>query len=68
YNGDKRTSDEERQLAYQQWISGATKVLIATTAFSAGNDYAHVRMVIHMDRPFDMVDYIQGQGRAGRDG
>ncbi|KIO01489.1 hypothetical protein M404DRAFT_28785 [Pisolithus tinctorius Marx 270] len=68
YNGDKGTSDEDRRWIYQQWIKGFSKVLIATTAFSAGNDYPHVRTVIHMDRPFDMVDYIQGQGRAGRDG
>ncbi|KIK24173.1 hypothetical protein PISMIDRAFT_23231 [Pisolithus microcarpus 441] len=68
YNGDKGTTDAERQLAYQQWIGGMPKVLIATTAFSAGNDYPHVRTVIHMGKPFDMVDYIQGQGRAGRDG
>ncbi|KAI6140236.1 hypothetical protein BKA82DRAFT_4363753 [Pisolithus tinctorius] len=68
YNGDKGTSDEDRRWMYQQWIKGFSKVLIATTAFSAGNNYPHVRTVIHMDRPFDMVDYIQGQGRAGRDG
>ncbi|KAI6139187.1 hypothetical protein BKA82DRAFT_4365200 [Pisolithus tinctorius] len=68
YNGDKGTSDKDRRWMYQQWIKGFSKVLIATTAFSAGNDYPHVRTVIHMDRPFDMVDYIQGQGRAGRDG
>ena len=42
--------------------------MVATTAFSMGNDYAHVRLVIHVDKPFDMVEYIQGQGRAGRDG
>ncbi|KIO00004.1 hypothetical protein M404DRAFT_30036 [Pisolithus tinctorius Marx 270] len=68
YNGDTGTSDKDRRWIYQQWIKGFYKVLIATTAFSAGNDYPHVRTVIHMDRPFDMVDYIQGQGRAGRDG
>ncbi|KAI6043205.1 hypothetical protein EDC04DRAFT_2600382 [Pisolithus marmoratus] len=44
YNGNKETTDEEQQLAYHQWINGRTKVLIATTAFSAGNDYPHVRM------------------------
>ncbi|KAI6103187.1 hypothetical protein EDD17DRAFT_1844661 [Pisolithus thermaeus] len=48
--------------------ASSTKVPIATTAFSAGSDYPHVQTVIHMGKPFDMGDYVQGQGRAGQDG
>ncbi|KAG6382208.1 hypothetical protein JVT61DRAFT_861 [Boletus reticuloceps] len=70
YVGDKKTMDEgERRMEYFSWISGETsRVMIATSAFSTGNDYPHVRLVLHVDKPFEMLEYIQGQGRAGRDG
>ncbi|KAI6107257.1 P-loop containing nucleoside triphosphate hydrolase protein, partial [Pisolithus thermaeus] len=62
-------SGTERQGQYQDWIEGrGSKIMVATSAFSTGNDYPHVRLVLHLDKPFDMLDYIQGQGRAGRDG
>lgn len=69
YVGDRaKMSDEERRNAYDEWIQGSKKVMVATTAFCTGNDYQHVRLVIHMDKPFDMLEFCQGQGRAGRDG
>ncbi|KAG1843911.1 P-loop containing nucleoside triphosphate hydrolase protein, partial [Suillus subluteus] len=61
-------TDEERIEAYQAWLQGDSKIMLATTAFSTGNDYSHVRLVIHLNRPFEMLEFIQGQGRAGRDG
>ena len=70
YVGDKETmTAAERQEAYMAWVDGkGSKVMVATSAFSTGNDYSHVRLVIHADKPFDMLEYVQGQGRAGRDG
>ena len=69
YVGDRaKMTDEERRNAYNRWIQGSERVMIATTAFSTGNDYPHVRLVIQMDKPFDMLEFTQGQGRAGRDG
>lgn len=62
-------TDEEQRTEYMAWRDGhGSKVMVATSAFSTGNDYAHIRLVMHVDKPFDMVEYIQGQGRAGRDG
>ena len=56
-------------MEYMAWRDGhGSKVMVAMTAFSTGNDHAHVRLVMHVDKPFDMVEYIQGQGRAGQDG
>ncbi|KAF9237260.1 hypothetical protein BU15DRAFT_63322 [Melanogaster broomeanus] len=49
-------------------MEGTKNVMVATSAFSTGNDYPHVCLVIHLDRPFDMLEFVQGQGRAGRDG
>lgn len=70
YVGDKQTmTATEREEAYLAWINGrGSDIMVATSAFSTGNDYPHVRIVVHMDKPYDMLDYIQGQGRAGRDG
>ncbi|KAI6130061.1 hypothetical protein EDD17DRAFT_1484333 [Pisolithus thermaeus] len=59
-------SGTECQEWYQEWIEGQGRV--ATSAFSTGNDYPHIWLVLHLDKPFDMLDYIQGQGRAGQDG
>lgn len=42
--------------------------MICTSAFSTGNDYASVRLVIHMKMPREMTELIQAQGRGGRDG
>ncbi|KAG2047860.1 P-loop containing nucleoside triphosphate hydrolase protein, partial [Suillus hirtellus] len=61
-------TDEERRTAYQSWVTGVNKIMVATSAFSTGNDYANVRVTIHLDRPYEMLEFIQGQGRAGRDG
>lgn len=60
-------SDDERRRIYSNWATGIHRILVATSAFSAGNDYPSVRLVIHAGWLFDMVDYIQGHGRAGRD-
>ena len=42
--------------------------MIATSAFSTGNHYPHVYLVLHINKPFKMLEYVQGQGRAGHDG
>ncbi|KAF8553383.1 hypothetical protein OG21DRAFT_1485434 [Imleria badia] len=44
-----------------------SNIMIATSAFSTGNDYPHVHLVLHLDKLFEMLEYIQGKGRAGRD-
>ncbi|KAG1848268.1 P-loop containing nucleoside triphosphate hydrolase protein, partial [Suillus subluteus] len=60
-------TDEDRRSVYHSWVRGDSKVMVATSAFSTGNDYPNVRLVIHLDRPWEMLEFIQGQGRAGRD-
>lgn len=42
--------------------------MICTSAFSTGNDYPHVRLVVHLKTPIEMSELIQAQGRGGRDG
>jgi superfamily II DNA or RNA helicase len=69
YHGNQETmTDEERRETYRAWVRGDSKIMLATSAFSTGNDYPHVRVVIHLNKPFEMLEFVQGQGRAGRDG
>jgi superfamily II DNA helicase RecQ len=69
YVGNRtKMSDEARWNAYNKWIQGSERVMITMTNFSTGNDYPHVQLVVQMDKPFNMLEFSQGQGRAGRDG
>ena len=52
---------------YDRWRAGQHKIMVSTSAFSCGNDYAHVRLVIHAGTPRQMIGYIQEISRGGRD-
>ncbi|KZT63081.1 P-loop containing nucleoside triphosphate hydrolase protein [Daedalea quercina L-15889] len=67
YCGGGDLTDDVRRDVYQKWVSGHHKVMVCTSAFGAGNDYPHVRVVIHAGNPYELVGYIQESGRAGRD-
>lgn len=64
--GDEENSTIRKE-SYSQWIDGRAKWMVCTSAFAAGNDYPHVRVVIHAGTPLDFSDYVQSVGRAGRD-
>jgi len=63
--GLDRSSREVRQ---NSWVSGETKVIVATNAFGMGIDKSNVRFVVHLDIPDCLEAYFQEAGRAGRDG
>jgi superfamily II DNA or RNA helicase len=65
YHAKLDKGSKEANLA--RWISNSG-VIIATSAFGMGVDIPDIRLVIHSGLPFNMADFVQQSGRAGRDG
>jgi superfamily II DNA helicase RecQ len=59
---------EKKTEALQAWIEGRTRVIVGTNALGLGIDVPNVRLVVHVGGMFDLLNYGQESGRAGRDG
>ena len=57
-----------RDRVYSRFLSGTLRVVVATVAFGMGIDCPLVRIVVHVNLPRSIEDYVQQCGRAGRDG
>jgi ATP-dependent DNA helicase RecQ len=59
---------QERTRVQDDFVSGTTQAVVATTAFGVGIDKPDVRLVCLVNYPDSLEAYVQMVGRAGRDG
>jgi ATP-dependent DNA helicase RecQ len=64
YNGG--LSSVEKNISFNNWMTEKTPIMVATNAFGMGIDKANVGLVIHLDLPSSIENYVQETGRAGR--
>jgi RecQ family ATP-dependent DNA helicase len=61
-------ASDERSRVQDDFVSGRTQAVVATTAFGMGIDKPDVRLVCLVNYPDSLEGYVQMVGRAGRDG
>ena len=63
------SQESNKDCILEDWFAcTGSKFIIATTALGCGIDIPNIQLVIYAGLPFSLVDFVQGSGRAGRDG
>ena len=60
-------SDEERSYVEDAFIHDEIKVVVATKAFGMGIDKPDIVLIIHLEMPASIEEYVQETGRAARE-
>ncbi|XP_046604660.1 ATP-dependent DNA helicase Q4 isoform X1 [Neodiprion virginianus] len=61
-------SASRRKVVQKAFMSGETRIVVATVAFGMGINKPDIRAVIHFNMPSSFEGYVQEVGRSGRDG
>ena len=61
-------TNESKTIAFDSWMNEDRLIMVATNAFGMGIDKPNVKVVIHLDLPASLENYVQEAGRAGRNG
>ena len=67
YHGETIARNKELVLKSQTTDNGSMRVIVATSSLGCGVDCKDVIFIVHLGVPFDLADYEQQIGRAGRD-
>jgi superfamily II DNA helicase RecQ len=60
--------DGQKEAMTADWLKSSFGVMVATTGFGAGMDFAAVDLVVHFGGAYGLVNLAQEGGRAGRRG
>ena len=63
-----KTGREKRERIVDEWRTGEVDIVVGTSAFGLGIDYAHARSILHACVPETLDRFYQEVGRGGRDG
>ena len=66
YHGETIARNKELVLKSLTTDNGSMRVTIATSSLGCGVDCKDVIFIVHLGVPFDLADYVQQIGRAGR--
>tara|TARA_R110001632_G_scaffold177223_3_gene296933 strand:+ start:523 stop:2412 length:1890 start_codon:yes stop_codon:yes gene_type:complete len=61
-------SSDDKSDAFDAWMKEKKLIIVATNAFGMGIDKPNVKVVIHLDLPNSIENYVQEAGRGGRNG